>query len=147
MAEGSVAVRCPACPQPSINMDPDWEARPEDEWYKDALFFAKDGNFVLSQHDKKLNLKDFSLFDGAAYYPDNTEYQAFLKGSKDDPDLDCEVRLLSSSDDSIYPYILPRRPRYVVISRQERHATLERPSRVSSLFAVHDTGLHCHVVR
>ena len=29
---GSLAVRCPACPQPGINMDPNWESRPPEEW-------------------------------------------------------------------------------------------------------------------
>ncbi|OJT09417.1 hypothetical protein TRAPUB_10785, partial [Trametes pubescens] len=95
LPEGSVAVLCPACPQLSINMDLDWETRPQTEWYKDALFFAKDGNFVLSQHDKKFDPKDVSLFDGAAYFPDNAEYQDFLKGSKDDADLDCETETCS----------------------------------------------------
>lgn len=73
LSEGSVSVLCLACPHSSINMDPDWETRPQTEWYKDALFFAKDSNFVLSQHDKKLDPKDVSLFDGAAYFPDNAE--------------------------------------------------------------------------
>lgn len=26
---GSLSVRCPACPQPNINMAPDWEQRPD----------------------------------------------------------------------------------------------------------------------
>lgn len=28
---GALAVLCPACPQPGINMDPDWMNRPFDE--------------------------------------------------------------------------------------------------------------------
>lgn len=126
LSEGSVAVLCPACPHSSINMDPDWETRPQTEWYKDALFFAKDGNFVLSQHDKKLDPKDVSLFDGAAYFPDNAEYQDFLKGSKDDADLDCEVHILAFFNAPISHLSDTRRRKHVANSRQARHATQER---------------------
>lgn len=31
LSPGCLATRCPACPQPDINMDPGWEDRPEDE--------------------------------------------------------------------------------------------------------------------
>ena len=61
---GSVAVRCPACPQPGVNMDPNWESRPVGEQYKDALFIAKDGNFVLCQHDKKLDEDELDALSG-----------------------------------------------------------------------------------
>ena len=88
---GSLAVRCPACPQPGINMDPNWRSRPEDERYKDALFFAKDGNVVFIHHQKKLDQDDFSLFDGASSYADNADYTEFMETSKNDEELDREV--------------------------------------------------------
>ncbi|TFY52794.1 hypothetical protein EVJ58_g9813 [Rhodofomes roseus] len=74
---GSLALRCPACPHPHINMDPTWKERPKEEWYKDALHFAKDGNFSLSQHDKKMDAHDFPLMDGAAYYVDSNKYREY----------------------------------------------------------------------
>lgn len=27
----SVAINCPACPQPDMNMDPNWRNRPDDQ--------------------------------------------------------------------------------------------------------------------
>ena len=88
---GSAAVRCPACPQPGINMDPNWKDRPEDERYKDALFIAKDGNFQLCQHDKKLDENDFSVLDGAAYFVDNQKHEDYKKRNQKDTDVNKEV--------------------------------------------------------
>lgn len=31
LEEGSLAVLCPSCPQPEINMAPDWEKTPEED--------------------------------------------------------------------------------------------------------------------
>ena len=43
--------------------------------YKDALHFGKDGFFQAGQHDKKMDHKDPSLTNGAAYFVDNEEYE------------------------------------------------------------------------
>ena len=32
LKEACLAILCPACPQPDINMDPNWESRPPEEW-------------------------------------------------------------------------------------------------------------------
>ncbi|KAH9936214.1 uncharacterized protein B0H18DRAFT_852415, partial [Fomitopsis serialis] len=79
---GSLALRCPACPQPGVNMDPDWKTRAENDWYKDALHYAKDGNFSLHQHDKKMDPLDFPLMNGGAYYVDSDKYQEYLDKMK-----------------------------------------------------------------
>ena len=36
---GELAVQCPACPHPSINLPPNWELAPEDKWYVFTLLF------------------------------------------------------------------------------------------------------------
>ncbi|KAL6310200.1 hypothetical protein BKA93DRAFT_821259 [Sparassis latifolia] len=79
---GCLAVLCPACPQPDINMDPEWQDRLRSEWYKDAFQYAKDGNFNLNPHRKKMDFLDFALTDGAAYYAENAEYEAYLEEMK-----------------------------------------------------------------
>ena len=28
----ALAIYCPACPLPEVNMDPDWQKRPKNEW-------------------------------------------------------------------------------------------------------------------
>ncbi|KAI0682452.1 hypothetical protein BC835DRAFT_1235178, partial [Cytidiella melzeri] len=72
---GSLAVLCPACPQPGINMDPTWRERPLDKRYLDALHYGKDGNFSLNQHDKKMDELDVALTEGAAYYADIKKHE------------------------------------------------------------------------
>ncbi|KAH9931367.1 uncharacterized protein B0H18DRAFT_1116521 [Fomitopsis serialis] len=79
---GCLALRCPACPHPDINIDPNWRNRPEGEQYKDALHYGKDGNFSLSQHDKKMDHADPPLMDGAAYYVDSEAYRDYLDKMK-----------------------------------------------------------------
>ena len=32
-ASGALSVLCPACPQPGINMNPEWMERPREDWY------------------------------------------------------------------------------------------------------------------
>ncbi|KAH9829608.1 uncharacterized protein C8Q71DRAFT_863183 [Rhodofomes roseus] len=76
---GCLALRCPACPHPDVNMDPNWRERPEKDRYKDALHYAKDGNFHLSQHDKKMDHADVPLMDGAAYYVHSDAYRDYLE--------------------------------------------------------------------
>lgn len=38
-AEGELAVQCPACPIPQINLPPDWAQRPESEQFVITLWF------------------------------------------------------------------------------------------------------------
>lgn len=47
--------------------------------YLDAFHYAKDGNFVLCQHSKKLDMDDSPLTDGAAYYVDNGKYAEYSR--------------------------------------------------------------------
>ncbi|PIL31916.1 hypothetical protein GSI_06620 [Ganoderma sinense ZZ0214-1] len=98
----SLAVFCPACPQPDDpklpgigNMDPFWQNRSNEDRYLDALHYAKDGNFVLCQHAKKLDALDFALTDAAMYYSDNAEYAEFQEATKDDPDAQRETDICS----------------------------------------------------
>ncbi|KIJ32280.1 hypothetical protein M422DRAFT_52965 [Sphaerobolus stellatus SS14] len=74
----SVAVLCPACPQPTINMAPNWEEEAEDKRHKHTLFLNVDGNFRLSQKAKKDDPNDTSLANGQAYFVEDTAYAEFL---------------------------------------------------------------------
>lgn len=64
--------------------------------YKDALHYAKDGNFHLSHHKKKMDAQDPSFTDGAAYYPRNSDYDAYLKAMKGSSSAQEEVTPLLS---------------------------------------------------
>ncbi|EMD30750.1 hypothetical protein CERSUDRAFT_25709, partial [Gelatoporia subvermispora B] len=68
MAPGSLAVLCPACPQPDINMDLGWISRPMHLRYLDALYHTVDGNFHQNQREKPSDPDDFALSEGAGYF-------------------------------------------------------------------------------
>jgi hypothetical protein len=38
-----------------------------------------DGNFHANRYAKNSSPDDYSLFEGRAYYPDDTEYKEYLK--------------------------------------------------------------------
>ncbi|KAH9849133.1 hypothetical protein C2E23DRAFT_738021 [Lenzites betulinus] len=82
---GSLAVACPACPQPNVNMAADWATRSEKDMYLDMLFYSVDGNFHHSQKMKPMDPADFPLTQGAAYFVDEkdfADYQARVKPPK-----------------------------------------------------------------
>ncbi|KAI0040003.1 hypothetical protein FA95DRAFT_1503466 [Auriscalpium vulgare] len=85
-AAGSLVVLCPACPQPGKNMDPGWKDVPAKDQYVHALFYAKDGNFQLHQHMKKMDLDDVAFTRGGGYYVDDVEGSNFLKIMDNDPE-------------------------------------------------------------
>ncbi|KAI0050260.1 hypothetical protein FA95DRAFT_1454082, partial [Auriscalpium vulgare] len=78
MNAGSLAVLCPACPQPGINMDPHWQTREDDLRFLDAMYYATDGNFHLNQKIKPMDMADTPLTMGAAYFAHEGDYAKFL---------------------------------------------------------------------
>ncbi|KAI1796811.1 hypothetical protein LXA43DRAFT_879378 [Ganoderma leucocontextum] len=73
---GSLAVLCPACPQPHKNMDPDRHLEDEDS-YVDMLFYTIDGNFQAAQKFKPMDMTDFPLTTGTAYYAHERDYEIY----------------------------------------------------------------------
>jgi hypothetical protein len=47
---------------------------------------------VQGQHDKKMDMNDYSLTDDAAYYPANDHFEEYLKLTGNIPELSAEVR-------------------------------------------------------
>lgn len=45
--------------------------------YIHGLHYTKDGNFNLSQHDKKMDLQDTPLTDGTMYYAHEKDYEEY----------------------------------------------------------------------
>ncbi|ETW79409.1 hypothetical protein HETIRDRAFT_322626 [Heterobasidion irregulare TC 32-1] len=79
MTIGSLAVLCPACPQPDINMAPNWRERPHSQSFLDALFHTIDGNFHQNQKIKPLDPNDFPLTLGAGYFAHEGDFEAYQK--------------------------------------------------------------------
>ncbi|EJF55967.1 hypothetical protein DICSQDRAFT_150671 [Dichomitus squalens LYAD-421 SS1] len=78
---GVLAIRCPACPQPGINMDPKYEktGRPEGDEYLDGLHYTIDGNFQQTQKNKPMDEADEPLTLGAAYHADERDFKEFQR--------------------------------------------------------------------
>ncbi|KAI0654518.1 hypothetical protein C8Q70DRAFT_1047971 [Cubamyces menziesii] len=76
---GSLAMICPACPQPGINMRPGWEKRSAEYNYVDALHYSIDGNFHLGLKNKDTDPNDAALSEGAAYFVNTKDFKYFLE--------------------------------------------------------------------
>ncbi|KAI0056526.1 hypothetical protein BV25DRAFT_1977834 [Artomyces pyxidatus] len=79
MVAGSLAVLCPACPQPDVNMSMVWSTRGTGLMYLDALYHTIDGNFKQSQREKPLDANDFPLTEGAAYFANGSDFKLLQK--------------------------------------------------------------------
>ncbi|KAI6117514.1 hypothetical protein EV401DRAFT_2072574 [Pisolithus croceorrhizus] len=79
--DGGLALFCPACPQPGLNLPADWKV-----WYdRDTVMrqYVIDGNFT-AQHMKMNKLElDVALSDGKGYMVSEGPYQNHLQQSLD----------------------------------------------------------------
>ncbi|KAL0574972.1 hypothetical protein V5O48_006988 [Marasmius crinis-equi] len=65
---GSLAIRCPACPIPGVNMPKTLESIPPDERYLYRKFISVDACFRLKRRNVSSEQKDPGLFSGLAYF-------------------------------------------------------------------------------
>lgn len=59
--------------------------------YKDALFYGKDGNFQLNQHQKKMDDLDRPLTEEVAYYANTKKHADFVASFGQQPEFSGEV--------------------------------------------------------
>ncbi|KAJ7015977.1 hypothetical protein C8F04DRAFT_1283408 [Mycena alexandri] len=75
---GSLAIECPACPRPDVNLPEDWEnASPEDKFLY-FLFIALDACFRLKRRLVSSELRDPGLGTGWAYFVEQEPYRQYL---------------------------------------------------------------------
>ncbi|KAH6901080.1 hypothetical protein BKA70DRAFT_1375132 [Coprinopsis sp. MPI-PUGE-AT-0042] len=74
--KGDLALFCPCCPQPGVNLPDDWETDP-DTW-KYTRSFVADGNFTCV-HRKQKNEGDIYLNQGECYLTEPKRYAQHLK--------------------------------------------------------------------
>ncbi|KAG1797217.1 hypothetical protein EV424DRAFT_1475109 [Suillus variegatus] len=70
---GNLALFCPSCPQPGINMPSQWE----EKWLVMKRFVV-DGNFTAQHMNMQQPKLDIYLSDGLGYMVTEAEYQAHL---------------------------------------------------------------------
>ncbi|KAK0458719.1 uncharacterized protein EV420DRAFT_1642445 [Desarmillaria tabescens] len=74
---GSLAVKCPACPWPGINLEEGWENDTDEPW-KYTLYIAIDANFRLVRLVVSNSSRDPSLTNGAAYLVQQEDFRAHV---------------------------------------------------------------------
>ncbi|KAJ7486368.1 hypothetical protein B0H11DRAFT_1721689 [Mycena galericulata] len=84
---GELAIQCPACPRPGVNLPEGWEdASPEDRFLY-TLFLALDACFRLKRRLVSSELKDPDLGPGWAYMVNTEPYRAYLRNVTDQKEM------------------------------------------------------------
>ncbi|KAK7050119.1 CxC2 domain-containing protein [Favolaschia claudopus] len=77
-ASGELAVVCPVCPDPSVNLPEGWENAPAEDRFLYIMFIALDACFRLKRRMISSEFKDPGLGTGWAYVMENAPYRHYL---------------------------------------------------------------------
>ena len=77
---GSLALFCPSCPQPGINLPPDWMELPS--WVTRRTI-AVDGNFHADHIKMHRPDLDIMLTNGHGYMVEEIQYKEYLSAAKE----------------------------------------------------------------
>ncbi|KAJ7068434.1 hypothetical protein C8F01DRAFT_1246940 [Mycena amicta] len=75
---GELAIRCPACPRPGVNLPSDWESAAPEDMCLYILFIAMDACFRLKRRMVSSERRDPALGAGWAYMVETAPYREFL---------------------------------------------------------------------
>ncbi|KAG1902395.1 uncharacterized protein F5891DRAFT_1127683 [Suillus fuscotomentosus] len=84
---GALAVQCPACPHPGINLPGDWEQIDVSLKFLYAIFLALDANFRLKNRLRSSKAGDPGLHTGLAYFVPNEPYRAHILNNASQNDI------------------------------------------------------------
>ncbi|KAL0563349.1 hypothetical protein V5O48_018720, partial [Marasmius crinis-equi] len=96
---GDLAIRCPACPRPEVNLPKDWIERIALDPSKAYLYFkfiSVDACFRLKRRGASSEQKDPGLLTGSAYYVEQPEYQQLMAEMRKRPPQEEEGHCLGS---------------------------------------------------
>ncbi|KAJ6512449.1 hypothetical protein C8R45DRAFT_813144, partial [Mycena sanguinolenta] len=77
--QGELAIECPACPRPNINLPVGWQDVPLEQRFLYTLFIALDACFRLKRRLVSSKLKDPDLGPGWAYMVETGPYCEYLR--------------------------------------------------------------------
>ncbi|KAF7317929.1 CxC2 domain-containing protein [Mycena kentingensis (nom. inval.)] len=77
-APGELAIRCPACPRPGVNLPEDWLSAPPQDQCLYIMFIAMDACFRLKRRLISSDLRDPGLGTGWAYMVEWEPYRQYL---------------------------------------------------------------------
>ncbi|KAJ7441809.1 hypothetical protein B0H11DRAFT_2251870 [Mycena galericulata] len=84
---GELAVECPVCLHPGVNLPDGWENAPPEDRFIYVLFLALDACFRLKRRMISNEIKDPGLGTGWAYVMENALYWHFLHTVKDQKEM------------------------------------------------------------
>ena len=79
-SSGNLAIFCPSCPQPGINLPPNWKDLPN--WVTRRTITV-DGNFHADHIKMRRPELDIMLTNGQGYFVNEVQYQEYLKVTKE----------------------------------------------------------------
>ncbi|KAF8196486.1 hypothetical protein BJ912DRAFT_823307, partial [Pholiota molesta] len=93
--DGELAVKCPSCPHPGINLPDDWEDAPEDQRFLYCLIVCLDANFRLKNQLVSNYSSDPGLGTGWAYMVRREPYEKYVLSHVDMEDINTCVGFLA----------------------------------------------------
>ncbi|KAF9470371.1 hypothetical protein BDN70DRAFT_780429, partial [Pholiota conissans] len=81
--DGDLAIKCPSCPHPGINLPDNWENVPEEQRFLYALVVCMDANFRLKNQLVSNYSADPGLGIGWAYMVAREPYEAYVLSKAD----------------------------------------------------------------
>ncbi|KAF8190121.1 hypothetical protein BJ912DRAFT_850355, partial [Pholiota molesta] len=93
--DGELAVMCPSCPHPGINLPDDWADAPEDQRFLYCLLVCLDANFRLKNQLVSNYSSDPGLGTGWAYMVCREPYERHIVSQMDDDDISTCVGFLA----------------------------------------------------
>ncbi|KAF9543143.1 hypothetical protein CPC08DRAFT_649982 [Agrocybe pediades] len=85
--DGELAVRCPSCPTPGINLPEGWESAPDDAKFLYAAIICMDANFRLKNQIVSNYSQDPGLGTGWAYLVPRVPYENYVLSRANDADI------------------------------------------------------------
>ncbi|PPQ86897.1 hypothetical protein CVT25_012538 [Psilocybe cyanescens] len=83
-SEGELAVRCPSCPHPGINLPDNWENAPDGVKFLYMMIVCMDANFCLKNQLVSNYSQDPGLGTGWAYMVPRAPYEAYVLSRAND---------------------------------------------------------------
>ncbi|KAF9489536.1 hypothetical protein BDN71DRAFT_1512056 [Pleurotus eryngii] len=77
--KGQLALKCPACPEPSVNLPEGWQAAISEKRHLYSLLVSLDANFRLKNRLRFSDEANPGLVTGLAYFVEPTAYSTHLK--------------------------------------------------------------------
>ncbi|KAJ7787465.1 hypothetical protein B0H14DRAFT_2399414 [Mycena olivaceomarginata] len=84
---GELAVVCPACPQPGVNLPADWESASGEERFLYILYIAIDACFRLKRRLVSSEKKDPGLGTGWSYFTEDPPFRKYLLSVTDQKEM------------------------------------------------------------